>query len=86
MTLTVRLEPRLERLLDRYCRKHRLTRTEVITDLLERYVADEGKPRPSAYGLAKEAGLIGAFASGKDDTAQNHKRYLREKLRAKHAR
>ena len=86
MTLTVRLEPQLERLLDRYCRKHRLTRTAVISTLLARHVAGDGANGPSAYQLAEDAGLVGAFASGKGDLAQNHKRYLREKLRAKHAR
>ena len=86
MTLTVRLESQLERQLDRYCRKHRLTRTEVITTLIERHVAVDGAQRPGAYQLAKDAGLVGAFASGKGDLAENHKRYLREKLRAKHSR
>jgi hypothetical protein len=38
------------------------------------------------YALARELGLVGSFASGKRDVAENRKRYLKRKLRAKHSR
>ena len=38
------------------------------------------------YQIAREFKLIGAFASGRKDTSENYKRYLRERLRAKHSR
>jgi hypothetical protein len=38
------------------------------------------------YQIAKEIGFIGGFASGKGDLAENRKRYLMEKLRAKRPR
>ncbi len=86
MTLTVRLDPQLEELLDSYCRKRRQTKTEVLTRLLRDHLAaaSDGGKRP--YQLAREFGLIGAFASGRRDASENRKRYLKEKLRAKHSR
>jgi len=86
MTLTVRLDPKLERALDRYCRKHRVTRSELITKLLAGELADPGAARPSAYELAEQLGLVGAFASGRGDLSTTYKSKLKDKLRAKHAR
>ena len=86
MTLTVRLDPQFEELLDRYCRKRRQTETEVLTGLLRDHLttASDGGDKP--YRLAREFGLIGAFAGGRRDASENRKRYLREKLRAKRSR
>ena len=86
MTLTVRLDPQLEDLLDSYCRKRRQTKTEVLTRLLQDHLAtvSDGGKRP--YQLAREFGLIGAFAGGRRDASENRKLYLKEKLRAKHSR
>lgn len=86
MTLTVRLDPQLEQQFESYCRKRRQTKTEVLTKLLRDHldaVSDRGK---TPYQLAREFRLIGAFASGRRDASENRKRYLRERLRAKHSR
>ena len=86
MTLTVRLDPELEHQLESYCRKRRQTKTEVLTRLLREHLAAASESRKTPYQLAREFGLIGAIASGRRDVARNHKRYLREILRAKHHR
>lgn len=86
MTLTVRLEPELQSRLERYCRKHGVTKSRVITELLiERLSVRPGDDR-SLYERAREYGLVGGFSSGKGDLSENRKRYLKAKLRAKHAR
>jgi hypothetical protein len=86
MTLTVRLEPQLQQQLDVYCRKRRLSKTQVVTALLTEHLARASGSDKTPYALAREFGLVGAYASGKGDLAENRKRYLRERLRAKHSR
>lgn len=86
MTITVRLDPRLQEQLERHCRKRRLTKTQVVTELLREHLAAAGGTGESPYALAREFGLVGAFASGRKDAAENRKRSLKRKLRAKHSR
>lgn len=86
MTLTVRLDPQLEAQLDSYCKKRRQTKTEVLTRLLRDHLVAAGDRGKTPYQIAREFGLIGAIASGRRDASKNRKRYLREKLRAKHPR
>lgn len=86
MTVTVRLDPQLQEMLERHCRKRRLTKTQVVTRVLREHLAAEAGGAKTPYQLARELGLVGAFASGKGDLAENRKRYLARKLRAKHSR
>lgn len=86
MTLTVRLDPQLEEQLESHCRKLRLSKTQVITNLLHEHLSVASGRRKTPYQLACKLGLIGAIASGKGDLAENRKRYLKEKIRAKHTR
>ena len=86
MTLTVRLDAQLEQQLESYCKKRRQTKSEVLTSLLREHLAAANKTAKTPYQLAKEFGLIGAVASGRKDTSENYKRYLKERLRAKHSR
>ena len=86
MTLTVRLDPQLEKELERYCRKQRQTKTEVLTKLLRDHLAVADGSAKTPYEIAREMGIIGSFASGRRDIAANRKRHLKAKLRAKHTR
>lgn len=86
MTLTVRLAPHLQQQLESYCKKRRRTKTHVITELLSEHLSAASGDKRTPYQLARELGLVGGFASGKGDLAQNRKRYLVEKLRAKRSR
>jgi hypothetical protein len=86
MTLTVRLDPQLSEQLERHCRKRRLSKSQVVTRILREHLAAEAGTARSPYTLAKQFGLIGSFASGKGDLAENRKHYLKRKLRAKYSR
>ncbi|MBI2959002.1 MAG: CopG family transcriptional regulator [Betaproteobacteria bacterium] len=86
MTLTVRLTPHLRQQLERYCRRRRLTKTQLVTELLEERLSAPAGQGKTPYQIARDFGLIGGFASGKGDLARNRKRYLAEKLRAKRPR
>lgn len=86
MTITVRLNPQLQEQLERHCRRRRLTKTQVVTQLLREHLATAAGGRKSPYALAEELGLVGSFAGGKRDVSHTYKRRLRRKLRAKHSR
>lgn len=83
MTLTVRLPPRIEEELARYCVARRLTKSEAVKRALERLLA-ESAARASAYDLGK-AGFGSDRTPGRD-VARNTKRLLRERFRGKTAR
>jgi len=86
MTVTVRLDPRLRHQLESYCRKHRLTKSRVITELLRTHLSESPAGRKTLYESAQEFRLIGGFSSSRGDLSENYKRYLKDKLRAKHSR
>jgi hypothetical protein len=79
MTLTVRLDPELEREFTATCRIKRTTKSAVVADLIRGYVQAKS-PAKSAFELAEEMGLVGcverAPAAGRD-----HSRYIQAKLR-----
>jgi hypothetical protein len=84
MTLTVKLPAELEREFEIHCKLHGLTKSEVVTKLLARYLALQ-TPRRKPSQIAKEVGLLKGF-DGPADLAESRKRYLREVLRAKQSR
>ncbi len=86
MSLTVRLAPHLQQQLDNYCKKRRLSKSRVVTELLSEHLSAVSGGSRTPYQIAKEIGFIGGFASGQGDLAENRKRYLMEKLRAKRSR
>lgn len=86
MAVTVRLDPALQRRLERYCRKNRVTISRAIANLLEKHLDDASVRRKTAFELARDLGLVGGFSSGKGDLSENYKRRLKEKVRAKHPR
>ena len=85
MTLTVRLDPELEDRFNDLVRKQRRTKSEVVSELLTRYV-DERRPR-SAYEVAVDLGVFEVpIEEMPTDLARNHKNYLAAALAAKHRR
>ena len=84
MTLTVRLEPELERKLAAACKRRRATKSTVVTGLIEEFVARE--PAANSYQVALRLGVIGSDTSASADTAADAKKLLRRALRAKHRR
>ena len=84
MTLTVRLDPELERKLEAACKRRRTSKSTVVTGLIQEFVARE--PEASSYQVAVRLRVIGSDITTRDDIAANAKKHLRRVLRAKHRR
>ena len=84
MTLTVRLEPELERKLEAACKRRRVSKSTVVTGLIQEFVMRE--PEASSYQVAVRLGVVGSDITPSADTAANAKKVLRRVLRAKHRR
>jgi len=82
MTLTVKLPEALERDLDVHCKLKKLTKSEVVTRLLEQYLALQA-PKQTPYELAIKHGIIGCVSGGGRTTGRDHSRLIMAKLRAK---
>lgn len=80
MTLTVRLPPRVEEELQRYCVTRKLTKSQVVKEALEQLLA-RGADAPTPYELGAKG--FGADTSGPHDVARNTKRLIRERFRGK---
>ena len=85
MTLTVKLPEELEHELDRHCRAHRVTKSQVVTRVLAQYLALQA-PTHTPYQLALKHGIIGCVSGGGRDLARDHSRLIKEKLRVQRAR
>lgn len=85
MTLTVRLDPVLENRFHQLVREQRRTKSEVVTELLTRYV--EAHEPKSAYQVALELGVFDLPGTDAPrDLARNHKKALAAALAAKQKR
>lgn len=81
MTLTVRLNPDIEREFAAACRLQRTSKSAVVTELIRGYVHAKTPPK-SPYALAEEMGLIGSMAHA-PTAARDHSQFLKAKLRGK---
>lgn len=84
MTTTVRLPPRLEQTLARYCVEARRSKSEVIIELLEQRFAAEA-PAQTPYELACETGFLGATDLG-ENAAEESRNAVRAAIAKKHGR
>lgn len=84
MTLTVRLNPEIERQLESVCKRRRTTKSAVVTDLVREFVARE--PEASSYEIAAQLGVFGCDTSNPGGIAANAKAEVRRAIRAKHRR
>jgi hypothetical protein len=83
--LTVRLDCELERRLEVACKRRRTTKSAVVTELIEEFIARE--PQTSSYEIAAKLGVIGSDRSaGPKDLAAKAKRYVRRAIHAKRSR
>ena len=80
MTITIRLDPELQKELDRAAELDGVSRSELVRECLQDYIARR-KQRTTAWGLGNE--VFGQYASGRSDLAANRKAILEEKLRAR---
>ena len=83
MTLTVKLDKDVERQLDLHCRIKRVTKSAVVSTLIENYLVAQAN-RPSPYELARKLKLVGAQRQAAAP-GREHSRFLKEKLRARRA-
>ena len=79
MTLTVRLDPELEREFAAACQLKRTTKSAVVTELIRNYVQAKA-PVKSPFELAEEMGLVGCIESA-PAAGRDHSRFIRNKLR-----
>ena len=80
MTITIRLDPELQKELDRAAELDGVSRSELVRECLHDYIARR-KQRTTAWELGNE--VFGQYASGRSDLAANRKAILEEKLRAR---
>jgi len=78
MLLSIRLPAETEQRLERYCRQHCVSKTEVTSRLIEKEVSATPANK-TPFELADLAGFVGAF-DGPKDLATEHGRHIREKL------
>ena len=83
MTVTVRLDHKLEQELATYSVVTGKSKSQIIKESLAAYLAKAEKPKTS-YELGKD--LFGREGSGDGDRSTRHREYVKEIVRAKHAR
>jgi len=84
VTLTVRLDPDLEKQFESACRRQRATKSTVVTDLVRAYITRQHGP--SSYEIAVKLGVVGSDGTGPRDAAARAKKYLRRAVDAKRPR
>jgi hypothetical protein len=83
MTVTIRLDEATEAKLRRLAAAKGCSLSEFVRAAIAERIEREGN-KPTPYELGKH--LFGRDMSGPGDLALNHKKYYREKMRAKHRR
>jgi hypothetical protein len=80
MTISVRLESKLEKELSQYAKIMGKSKSELIRNLIDEYIKKK-KKKLSPWETGKD--LFGCEGSKKGDLSVNRKLILKEKLRAK---
>ena len=79
---SIRLTQEQEEKLDAVCAAERTSRSEIIKQALDRFLADY---EDSLSPFARGRDLFGKYGSGRDDLSRTYRRRLKDKLREKHA-
>jgi len=82
-TLSIRLRPAAQTLLEQHCKKKRLNKSQLVNDLIEQSLGAEHDGQRAATLLDEM--LAGIKGSGNKDSAKNISSRLKKTLRAKHA-
>lgn len=80
--ISLRLPKSLEGKLQQISKKESRTKTEIIKELLEKYISEYSSPK-NAYELGEE--YFGKIATGRKDGSVNYKEIIKNKIREKHA-
>jgi hypothetical protein len=83
MTITLRIEKKLEHALRNAARDEGVSKSEVLRRCLREYLS---RRQPSATPWEIGQHLFGRHGSGRSDLSTNRKKILREKIRAKKGR
>ena len=81
MTLTVKIDERIESALEERCRREGQTKSAVIRRLIEGYVAD--RPHRSPAAVYDEVTGGRAPSSDRQAASRDHSRIIKAKLRAR---
>jgi hypothetical protein len=82
-TLSIRLRPGVQALLEQRCKHQRVNKSQLVNDLLEQALGGERDGRRAAAVLDEL--LEGIQGSGDRDNAKNISAKLKKTLREKHA-
>lgn len=77
--IAVRLEPELEKSIDRLSMSEGISKSEFVRRSVMKYIQDGEKQNP--YEAGKH--LFGKFSSGRSDLSEKSESIFREKMRAK---
>jgi hypothetical protein len=90
MALTVRLNPKTERLLNALAKRRRQTKSDVVREAIEAYAAADTKPVTEPRPYDQWVDVIGIGRTGGRDpsktTGEQFTEIVREKARARRAR
>ncbi len=77
--ITVRLEPALEKHLEKEAKETGLSKSEIIRKSIALFLHSKKETNPYELGKA----YFGHFSSGKSDTSKNRKTLIRSKIQKK---
>ena len=77
--ITLRLDPKLDKIVSNTAKNLGLTKSELVRKSLVDYIGKLGNP--NAWDIGKD--LFGKYASGREELSSNRKALLKEKLKAK---
>lgn len=80
MTISVRLPQQLEQSLAKYCVARKVSKTDVVKEALDRFLAAQSSS-PTPYELGKDG--FGSDETHRGDIARHSKRLLRERVKAR---
>jgi hypothetical protein len=81
-TLSIRLRPTAQALLEQRCQRDRINKSQLVNDLIEQSLGGE---REGSHALELlDQLLVGIKGSGDPDSAKNVSARLKKSLRAKH--
>jgi predicted DNA-binding protein len=80
MTISLRLEGRLEQELNNYAKMMGLTKSELIRNLITEFINRESK-KPSPWELGRH--VFGRVGSSQGNLSADRKKIIKEKLHAK---
>lgn len=86
MTLTVKLDPVLERALEDRCALDRRSKSALVRALIEHYVEDRPRKTPWQVYLEVHGGVVPKPGRPRGNAARDHSRLIKEKLRAQQSR